>query len=125
MQSTFSLASRQDHDHPAPAYEAYRTTLLTALADAEAEAVASSTTAEDLAGLSDAGALLSRELASSGERIALETIAEIEHALARLDDGTYGSCEQCGQMIPLERLEVIPHTRHCVNCPLPAPLRRS
>ena len=45
-----------------------------------------------------------------------EAIEDIENALARIDAGTYGHCEQCGAAIPLERLEAIPHTRFCVRC---------
>lgn len=37
-------------------------------------------------------------------------------ALGKLDDGTYGTCESCGQQIPWERLEAIPTARLCVNC---------
>ena len=45
-----------------------------------------------------------------------EAIEDIEHALARLDDGSYGRCEQCSLPIPLQRLEAIPHARFCVPC---------
>lgn len=38
---------------------------------------------------------------------------EIKHALNRIDEGTYGTCEQCEKDIPLERLEAIPYTRYC------------
>lgn len=48
-----------------------------------------------------------------------ETLAEFEKAVARVDTGTYGACETCAEPIPVERLEVIPHTTHCVRCPLP------
>jgi DnaK suppressor protein len=45
-----------------------------------------------------------------------EAIEDIEHALARLDEGSYGRCEQCSLPIPLERLEAIPHAQLCVPC---------
>lgn len=45
-----------------------------------------------------------------------EAIEDIEHALARLDDKSYGRCEQCSLPIPLQRLEAIPHARFCVPC---------
>lgn len=45
-----------------------------------------------------------------------EAIEDIEHALARLEDGSYGRCEQCSRPIPLERLVAIPHARFCVPC---------
>ncbi len=44
------------------------------------------------------------------------TLREIEAALARVDSGTYGRCEACGEPIIAERLEVLPHTRYCVQC---------
>src|SRR5262245_21839442 len=40
-------------------------------------------------------------------------LADVEHALRRLDDGTYGTCEVCGKVIPEERLEAMPATRRC------------
>lgn len=42
--------------------------------------------------------------------------AEVVAALTRLDEGTYGKCERCGQEIPIERLEAIPAARLCVAC---------
>jgi RNA polymerase-binding transcription factor DksA len=41
---------------------------------------------------------------------------EAREALHRLDEGTYGSCENCGQKIAKARLEAIPFTRFCVKC---------
>jgi RNA polymerase-binding transcription factor DksA len=48
-------------------------------------------------------------------------VAEVRDALRRLDNQEYGWCEACGRSIPLERLEAIPHTRHCVACHAPSP----
>jgi RNA polymerase-binding transcription factor DksA len=45
-----------------------------------------------------------------------DTLDDIEHALSRLDAGTYGTCERCRQKIPFERLEAIPHASTCVAC---------
>ena len=47
---------------------------------------------------------------------ASEALAEVEAALARMDEGTYGACERCGTAIPFERLEAVPRARHCVTC---------
>ena len=41
---------------------------------------------------------------------------EIEDALVRLDDGTYGVCEGCRTPIPCGRLEAIPYARRCFSC---------
>lgn len=43
-------------------------------------------------------------------------IEEIDRALAKIDAGTYGRCEQCGNPIPEARLEALPHAALCVAC---------
>lgn len=42
-------------------------------------------------------------------------LAEVEHALAKFDTGTYGICERCGRPIPLARLRVLPEARYDVE----------
>jgi DnaK suppressor protein len=42
-------------------------------------------------------------------------LADVAHALQRLDDGTYGTCEACGQPIGDERLEALPAARFCLK----------
>jgi hypothetical protein len=41
---------------------------------------------------------------------------EVELALARLDDGTYGHCETCGEAIDDDRLAELPIVRSCARC---------
>ncbi len=41
---------------------------------------------------------------------------EVLHALKRIDEGTYGDCENCGRPIIEERLELLPYTRYCTAC---------
>jgi RNA polymerase-binding protein DksA len=43
-------------------------------------------------------------------------LAEVEAALARLDDGTYGACARCGRPIAPERLEALPWAAQCIDC---------
>lgn len=43
-------------------------------------------------------------------------IEEIDLALAKISEGTYGTCESCGNEIPKARLEALPHARLCVSC---------
>ena len=43
-------------------------------------------------------------------------LGEIDAAVQRLDDGTYGVCTTCGAMIPEGRLEVRPTAATCVTC---------
>ena len=66
--------------------------------------------------------------ADSGHRTAetAEVLAMVEQlaahrrdvlvALARIEDGTFGTCERCGNPIPEERLEAIPTATLCVAC---------
>lgn len=48
-----------------------------------------------------------------GARAALR---DIEHALVRMEQGTYGVCEDCTKPIQLERLDVVPMSRYCTPC---------
>lgn len=57
-----------------------------------------------------------RDTAQSLLRTILERRAQFEHALSRLDEGTYGWCEGCGAAIPVERLEIFPSATTCVGC---------
>jgi DnaK suppressor protein len=43
-------------------------------------------------------------------------LTEMEHALEKIKQGTYGFCDRCGQEIPSARLEAIPQTSHCLGC---------
>lgn len=45
-------------------------------------------------------------------------IREIDEALERVRDGTFGVCEECGQAVPEARLEAIPYARLCAACQL-------
>lgn len=49
-------------------------------------------------------------------RGALARLAEIDAAIARLDAGTYGTCEECGQPIDAARLDARPTASRCVAC---------
>ncbi len=45
-----------------------------------------------------------------------KTLAEVEAALERVDSGTYGVCESCGESIPEARLRALAWTRYCLKC---------
>lgn len=45
-----------------------------------------------------------------------EQIREIDEAIARIEDGTYGTCNECGNAIPEKRLKALPHATLCVEC---------
>lgn len=55
---------------------------------------------------------LTLELAENKE----QELSEIDEALERIKDKSYGICENCSKPIPKERLKVIPHVRLCVKC---------
>ncbi len=40
----------------------------------------------------------------------------IDEAIKRVTDGTYGSCLQCGKLIPKKRLKVLPYAETCIDC---------
>lgn len=63
----------------------------------------------------------SQVTAERGEAEALaaklqETLDEVEAALTKIENGTYGTCEQCGKEIAPARLEAKPGARLCIDC---------
>ena len=59
---------------------------------------------------------LDREVDYSLEENAAHVLREIDDALKRLDDGTFGTCRRCGRPISPERLEALPWAAHCIDC---------
>lgn len=57
-----------------------------------------------------------RSLVGSISRSSAEQLAAIDRALARLDDGTYGTCLTCGGPIAAGRLEARPSAEQCITC---------
>ena len=49
-------------------------------------------------------------------RSSSDTIAQIEDALRRIDEGAYEECEECGQEVGYERQEALPFATMCVGC---------
>jgi hypothetical protein len=49
----------------------------------------------------------------AGARSALR---EVEAALRRMDEGSYGLCLSCGEPLPIERLEILPQVARCMPC---------
>jgi DnaK suppressor protein len=45
-----------------------------------------------------------------------ERLERVDRALAKLDDGTYGTCDACGKPIPQPRLDAMPESVLCVTC---------
>ena len=62
-----------------------------------------------------ATATFDREMASSLEENSTRVLAEIDAALERIDEGTYGLCVKCGKPIGVERLEALPWATLCID----------
>jgi DnaK suppressor protein len=60
--------------------------------------------------------LYAREIALLTDLTLREQIAEIDAALARMDNDTYGICVDCGDRVPEARLEVHPQAARCIVC---------
>ena len=63
-----------------------------------------------------ATATLDREIDYSLEENSEHVLRAIDAALQRIEDGTFGICETCGQPISEERLEAIPYATQCIDC---------
>jgi DnaK suppressor protein len=50
------------------------------------------------------------------EQNTVDLLGKVNRALERVEAGTYGICESCGNAIPVERLDVLPYSTLCVEC---------
>lgn len=55
---------------------------------------------------------LSANIASSEQ----EVLYQIDEALKRVDEGAYGTCQECSKPISLSRLRAVPYTSQCIAC---------
>ena len=68
-------------------------------------------------GFADAGAATAERTEVLGLVETLKgQLTAVDQALVKIDDGTYGSCENCGQPIPAARLEARPASILCIDC---------
>jgi len=81
---------------------------------------ANNTDLNEKSGVEDAADTVTSEISretlyrlSQSER---ETLALIDLALRKIENGTYGICEECGAVIGEKRLEAIPWVRLCIDC---------
>jgi RNA polymerase-binding protein DksA len=63
-----------------------------------------------------ATATFDREMASTLEENSTAVLVAIDAALARVENGTYGVCQRCGNPIGEERLEALPWATLCIDC---------
>ena len=59
-----------------------------------------------------AGEVVTAQLLDLEEGVEREALLAVE----RIDNGTFGKCERCGNVIPKGRLEAIPYVRACMKC---------
>ena len=45
-----------------------------------------------------------------------DSLGQIEAAIERIDDGSYGRCRECDTKIPKSRLDALPYTEFCIRC---------
>ncbi|MBI3325050.1 MAG: TraR/DksA C4-type zinc finger protein [Candidatus Omnitrophica bacterium] len=57
-----------------------------------------------------------REMAMNIVSSEQEVLYQIEDAIKRIDDGTYGTCLQCNKPITMSRLKAVPYTAMCIEC---------
>ena len=63
-----------------------------------------------------ATATFDREMASTLEENSTHVLVEIDAALDRIENGTYGVCQRCGNPIGEDRLEALPWATLCIDC---------
>lgn len=115
---TFPQAAHADVSHLSrEALARLRSLLVAERRDQAVQCAQHDALASQLRGQTDVDSVLERELAEAGSARSREALADIDYAIARLDAGAYGTCEECGVPIPFERLEAIPAARFCVACP--------
>lgn len=96
--------------------------LRTTLKDLQSQlATTESTVREDGVGYSNHMADAGTEVFEQARDVALvrqlkQSLSDVQRALAKFDDGTFGLCEGCGSVIELARLEAVPAARYCLDC---------
>lgn len=98
--------------------ERRRHTLRTEVQDVKAErSGAPSIMRGEVGDEADVGELRSRDAVRSAEELRdTAELRDIDAALRRIENGSYGICSDCGIEIPLERLQVQPSAERCIDC---------
>ncbi|GAB4257201.1 MAG: hypothetical protein Kow0092_03910 [Deferrisomatales bacterium] len=64
----------------------------------------------------DAANTYARQLLLNLSEREREVLRQVDEALDRIDEGTFGTCEDCGEPIEEARLEALPYATLCVEC---------
>ena len=86
-------------------------------AEAASESLKRDQSSEGSGDEADAGSMtFEREHEMSLANNSRDLLVQVQRALGRLADGTYGRCEECGSQIPKARLQAFPRATLCVAC---------
>lgn len=126
MEATSAVAAKHlhtilEHEMNHEDLEYFRKLLTSMLEDAQQNG---DSTIEELTGNNEAFADPADRATAESDRAftlrlrdrELRLIRKIQAALRRIDEGTYGICEECGEDISIPRLKARPVTRLCINC---------
>jgi DnaK suppressor protein len=84
---------------------------------AEQQFISQSASEEHASSVDDAAAeMFEHEKALAIEGTLEDILADVEHALHKVDDKSYGVCDGCGQPIDSERLQALPQASLCLAC---------
>ena len=111
--STFKPCSREDESAVTTVARSLNMTVRDARQRLEHER---SSRLTQLSAIEDDAALADEELSKAQSAAIRRVLAEVRAAEDRLIDGSYGTCQDCGTLIPVERLEILPYVRCCVSC---------
>ncbi len=121
---TTNMRHPQSVQQPATSSESLgplRALLLADLEEHSAEAVEHDPVGDEEA--DDPNAPVERQVVDFVTAQRAQIAEEIAEAIARMDAGTYGTCQACASPIPFERLEAIPYARFCIACQTRPPRR--
>ncbi|POX56252.1 molecular chaperone DnaK [Streptomyces sp. Ru71] len=69
-----------------------------------------------LRAIGEAGRDAEEQVLSAQKDTIQRVLTEVEAAITRVRDGSYGVCQNCSKPIPVERLEILPYAPLCVPC---------
>ena len=116
------MLTREDLDHFRERLESERDAIKSRMAERSRD---SQETVREESGVGDSGDDATRlndlEVEADEDEVDLVTLAQIDRALGRIEDGTYGVSELSGKPIPKERLEAVPYATTLVEEESPEP----
>lgn len=66
--------------------------------------------------LSRMDAMQQQAMQKAGRALLQQRLIQVERAFQAIEDGEYGDCQECGEPIPEQRLQIRPETLVCVSC---------